>query len=144
MNDQRLNIYLESDVGLHIEPVELSKYYHAVVFCTGMSDSKRLWANIPHCYGADEIFRWYNNSPSSSKPPMLDLKSTKKLVIIGNGNVSLDMARIFSRKKSQLSKSSYHPEVYEELITSAVEEITIVGRRDISKVNIFISCFSIL
>ena len=98
-----------------------------------MSDSRRLWHGIPNCHGADEIFGWYNQNPSFKNLDQ-NLSKVERLVIIGNGNVALDMARIFAKKPSLLDKDAMAPEVLRTLENTKIKEITIIGRRGLENV----------
>lgn len=128
-----VEIYTNADIGRTLTVSCLSKFYDAVALCTGMSDSRRFWSAIPNCRGADEIFGWYNQSPSF-KILNQDLSKVERLVIIGNGNVALDMARIFGKKPSLLSKDIIAPEVLRNLENTNIKEITIIGRRGLENV----------
>ena len=98
-----------------------------------MSDSRRLWQGIPNCHGADEIFGWYNQNPSFKNLDQ-NLSKVERLVIIGNGNVALDMARIFAKKPSLLDKDAMAPEALRTLENTNIKEITIIGRRGLENV----------
>ena len=99
-----------------------------------MSDSKRYWRGVSNCYGADEIFGWYNQRPSCKRFDQ-DLPKVERLVILGNGNVALDMARIFAKKPSILAKYDIAPEVFRTLESVNIKEITIIGRRGLEHVK---------
>ena len=132
-DSKNVNIFLNADIGTKPKISELSKYYDSLVMCTGMSDSKRNWAGVQNCYGADEIFGWYNKNPLVPYFKR-DLSKMSHLLIIGNGNVALDIARIFSKTPSQLAADSMDPAILKVLSRSNINEITILGRRDITKV----------
>ena len=112
----------------------MSKCYNAVVFCTGMSDSKRNWPKVPRCYGADEIFGWYNMNPYKNYFEQ-DLSKSKRLVIIGNGNVALDMVRIFAKRPSSLASAGVSEHILRTLENSSINEILILGRRELNNVQ---------
>lgn len=135
-NSRSVRIFVNAAIGNQLKLSELRQSYDAVALCTGMSDSKRNWDRISGCYGADEIFGWYNSNPHA-KPISHDFSKTEKLVIIGNGNVALDMARIFSKDKNILSNSSIDKQVMNSLSKSNINEITIVGRRELVHVRLF-------
>lgn len=111
----------------------LSRFYDAIALCTGMSNSNRNWQGIPNCYGADDIFGWYNQNPVF-KNLNQDLSKVKQLVIIGNGNVALDMARIFAKTPPFLDKDTIAPEVLRTLESTNIKDITLIGRRDLKNV----------
>lgn len=99
-----------------------------------MSNSKRFWHGISNCRGADEIFGWYNQNPLFKKLDQ-DLSKVERLAIIGNGNVALDMARIFAKKPSLLVRDTIAPEVLRTLKSTNIKEITIIGRRGLEHVS---------
>lgn len=133
-NSVNVQIFTNADIGQEYKISTLSKCYDAVALCTGMSDSKRYWKDVPNCHGADEIFGWYNQNPKF-KNLELDFSKVRSLVIIGNGNVALDMARIFARKHHLLNNHDMHPDVLKVLRNIDVKEITIIGRRGIENVH---------
>jgi len=102
-----------------------------------MSNSKRNWRGVPGCYGADEIFGWYNKNPLAVSFHQ-DLCKTERLVIIGNGNVALDMARIFSKRPPQFAMGMIDNDIFSALEKSKIREITILGRRELINVKLHI------
>lgn len=136
-DSSNVDIYLNAEIGNSPKIYELSRHYDAIVMCTGMSDSRRNWTEAQNSFGADEIFGWYNRNPKFLTLGC-DLSKVKHLVIIGNGNVALDMARIFSKNPSQLSTDSLDPDVFKVLEKSDITDITILGRRDITKVTCYL------
>ena len=130
-----VQIFVNASVGDKLQLDTLSHYYDAVVLCTGMSDSKRNWSGIPNCFGADEVFGWYNKNPRMM-PFSFDLSKAERLVIIGNGNVALDMARIFSKDTVRLANDELDKQILDTLMQSKLKEITILGRRDLLQVSI--------
>ena len=107
-----------------------------------MSNSKRNWYGVPGCYGADEIFGWYNKNPIASSFHQ-DLSKTERLVIIGNGNVALDMARIFSKKTLNFTKGTISDDILNALEQSKIREVTVLGRRELIHVKLLIDCLFI-
>lgn len=110
--------------------------YDAVALCTGMSDSKRKWQGIKNCFGSDEIFGWYNQNPEYINFNH-NLSQSKRLVIVGNGNVALDMARMFAKNHSLATNMD--SKVFDVLKASQINEIIIIGRRDIFNVRQYIT-----
>ena len=123
------------DIGKDIRVSDLSKQYNAVVLCTGMSDSKRNWLGFPGCYGADEIFGWYNKNPLALDFRQ-DFSKIEHLIILGNGNVALDMARIFAKKPHHFADGTIDCNVMSALQRSKIREITILGRRELINVKL--------
>lgn len=133
-DSKNVQTFLNVDVGKDIQISDICAKYDAVVLCTGMSNSNRNWDQVPGCYGADEVFGWYNGNPLALSFHQ-DLSKTERLVIIGNGNVALDMARIFSKKPSHFAKKMFNNDVMNALEISNIREITILGRRELINVN---------
>ncbi len=133
-DSENVQVFTNVNIGQEFRISNLSERYDAVALCTGMSDSKRYWQSVPNCRGADEIFGWYNQNPKF-KNLDLDFTKVQNLVIIGNGNVALDMARIFAKKHHLLDNNDMHPEVLKVLRNVDVKEITIIGRRGIENVH---------
>ncbi len=125
---ESLSLYLNADIGKTIQIDRLKENYDAIALCTGMSHSKRNWPLIAGAYGADQIVGWYNNSPEF-KDFHLDLKAAENVVIVGNGNVALDVARILSRPAKDFENTDINPLALHELKQSGVQNITILGRR---------------
>ena len=93
------NINVPKDISLDF----LSENYDAVLIATGASDDKLLnieGENIEGVYGSAEFVGWYNDNPEYSKlEPNLN---SKNVIIIGNGNVALDCARILAKTNEEL------------------------------------------
>lgn len=132
-SSENVKILLNVKVGNELSVSELSRSYDAVALCTGMSNSKRNWSGLADCYGADEIFGWYNSNPKNNLID-LDLSQVKRLAIIGNGNVALDVARIFAKQPHLLSNKDIDKNVMNTLENSAINEITCFGRRSLINV----------
>jgi NADPH-dependent glutamate synthase beta subunit-like oxidoreductase len=125
---EALNLYLDTAVGTQIKVESLIKNYDAVAFCTGMSNSKRNWPSIKGSYGAEQFVGWYNNSPEF-KDLHMGLAKARHVVIVGNGNVALDIVRLLARPAHSLENTDINPRALMELKESSIEKITIMGRR---------------
>lgn len=130
---ENVKILLNVNVGNDLSVSELSRSYDAVALCTGMSNSKRNWTGLADCYGADEIFGWYNSNPKNNLSD-LDLSQVKRIAIIGNGNVALDVTRIFAKLPHLLLSDDIDKNVMYTLENSAINEITCFGRRSLKNV----------
>ncbi len=119
------NVEVGRDVTLH----ELSQLYRIVVLATGAPRDRKL--NIPgedlrNVIGSGAFVGWYNGHPSRTTP---DLHNVRSAVIIGNGNVALDVARILAKHGDELKGSDLTPDVLAALRSQPIEDIHIVGRR---------------
>lgn len=117
-------------IGEDVSVAELQQLYHAVVLATGAPNDKP--AGIPgegleNVFGSAAFVGWYNGHPQFAKlSPDL---SGKHAVVIGNGNVALDVARILSKTADEFHGSDIVAHALHALQKSHIEQITILGRR---------------
>ncbi len=103
--------------------------YHVVVLATGATRDRKLGVpgeELPGVIGSGAFVSWYNGHPSRVTP---ELREVRSAVIIGNGNVALDVARILAKHGDELKGSDLPPDVLETLRSQKIEDIHIVGRR---------------
>jgi adrenodoxin-NADP+ reductase len=110
----------------------LSKYYDAVIFAYGAGKMRRLGIpgeDLQGVYSAGEFVGWYNGLPQhvGKKFPL----QGKNVVIIGHGNVALDVARILLTPPELLRKTDITEVALRELEKSKVKSVRIVGRRGV-------------
>jgi NADPH-dependent glutamate synthase beta subunit-like oxidoreductase len=109
---------------------DLMEVYDAVVIATGMAQDKKLNINEHNkdgYYGATQFVNWYNGHPEyENLNPNLNVESA---IIIGNGNVAIDCARLLVKTTQELEKSDITKYSIEALEKSAIKNIYIVGRR---------------
>lgn len=132
MSSKRLAAYLNVDVGTDIDHDELLRYHHAVIYAVGMTHSKELGIpgeQLPGSYAASDVVAWYNGHPDHIDR-RIDLTG-HRAVIIGNGNVALDVARILLAGTAHLESTDITDDALDSLGDSTVEEVVIVGRRGI-------------
>ncbi|KAG8213887.1 hypothetical protein J3R82DRAFT_10632 [Butyriboletus roseoflavus] len=106
----------------------LQKYTH-LLFATGCT-LPTLHPDIPpslHCVPALSLVHWYTRHPSNPPAPALD--KITHLSLIGNGNVSLDVARILLTSPSVLKKYDVPEHVLDVLSRSTLKHVSIIGRR---------------
>lgn len=129
-SNSRFRYFGNVDVGVDIGLDELKNYYDGIILACGMETSQRLsipGEDLPGCYTASSIVGWYNCHPVySSLNISLD---GKRAVIIGMGNVALDVARILSKPIRELSGTDISNKAIKVLEESQLKEIYIVGRR---------------
>ncbi|MEZ0052200.1 ferredoxin--NADP+ reductase [Mycobacterium sp. MAA66] len=122
--------YLNVEVGRDITHAELLEHHHAVLYAVGAPNDKRLEIEGMELAGtgtATEVVAWYNGHPEFSHLPV-DL-SHERVVIIGNGNVALDVARILTTDPDALARTDISDHALEALRGSKVREVVIVARR---------------
>jgi NADPH-dependent glutamate synthase beta subunit-like oxidoreductase len=117
-------------VGKDISIDELSALYDAVVLATGAPNDRRLeipGSDLPQVYGSAAFVGWYNGHPDfADLNPDL---SGKHVVVIGNGNVALDVARILSKTTEEFAGSDIVGHAINALDIAKTETVTILGRR---------------
>ncbi len=117
-------------VGKDVSVDELQTLYDAVILATGAPDDRLLGidgADLPGVFGSAAFVGWYNGHPDYAdlNPPL----DGRHVVIVGNGNVALDVARILSKTRAEFDRSDIVSHALDVLEHSAVEDITILGRR---------------
>ncbi|WP_428384197.1 FAD-dependent oxidoreductase [Nevskia ramosa] len=118
------------EVGRDLSVKELLSWYDGVIFAHGAQGDRRMGIpgeDLANVASAREFVSWYNGSPDSSALKF-DL-SHERVVVIGNGNVALDVARLLTRDPAHLAKTDIATHALEKLRASKVREVVIVGRR---------------
>ena len=120
------NVHLGADVSIE----ELLHFYDAVVLATGAPHDRRLGIpgdELPGVIGSAAFVGWYNGHPDfADLAPNLQ---TEDAVVVGNGNVALDVARILSKTPGEFTGSDIVAHAFEALGNSHIRRITILGRR---------------
>ena len=118
------------EIGTDIGHSELMRHYHAVIYACGARSDKNLGIpgeQLPGSLPATDFVGWYNGHPDlRALAPDL---SVKRAVIIGNGNVAADVARILTRSLDELERTDLADHALEALHSSAIEEVVVLGRR---------------
>lgn len=118
------------EVGRDVQLAELREIYDAVVLAVGTAGDR--YMGIPGedkegVYGSAVFVGWYNGHPDfSSLHPHLD---TTTAVVIGNGNVALDIARVLVKTQAEMEASDIAPYAAEAIYGSALTDVYLLGRR---------------
>jgi ferredoxin--NADP+ reductase len=118
-------------LGEHVSREELLAHYHAIVYATGTPVDRPLGIpgeELPGSHAATEFVGWYNGHPDHTDLEV-DLLSAERAVVIGNGNVAIDVARMLVLAPSELAPTDTADHALEVLARSRVSEVVIVGRR---------------
>lgn len=122
--------YLNVELGRDVALAELQDRYHAVVLATGASEPTA-WtvpgADLLGVTSAPAFVGWYNGHPDHADAN-IDLTG-ERAVIVGNGNVALDVARVLSLDVDALQQSDIADHALDALATSNIREIVILARR---------------
>jgi ferredoxin/flavodoxin---NADP+ reductase len=118
------------DIGADVTVAELEERYHAVVSAYGTATDRRLGIpgeDLPGSHAATEFVNWYNAHPDFADHDF-DL-TVKRAVVIGNGNVAADVARMLALPHGELNITDTANHAIEKLSGSGIEEIVVLGRR---------------
>ena len=117
-------------IGRDISVEELQSLYDAVVLATGAPHDKKLGLEGEergNVFGSAAFVGWYNGHPNFAQlDPDL---SGRTAVVIGNGNVALDVARILAKTRAEFAGSDIVGHALDTLEKSRIERIVILGRR---------------
>ncbi len=117
--------------GEHVSREELLRHYHAIVYATGSPSDRPLGIpgeELPGSHAATEFVGWYNGHPDHTHLEV-DLLAAERAVVIGNGNVAVDVARMLVLAPSELEPTDTADHALEVLAQSRVNEVVVIGRR---------------
>jgi len=129
-SDPRLRFFGGVEFGKDITLDELKHHYHQVAFTTGAQTDRKLGIpgeDLENSHPATEFVAWYNGHPDY-KHFTFDL-SAERAMVVGVGNVAIDVARILVRTQEELKKTDIADYALEALSKSNIKEVLLVGRR---------------
>ncbi|XP_057772639.1 NADPH:adrenodoxin oxidoreductase, mitochondrial isoform X2 [Salvia miltiorrhiza] len=129
--NERCSFFGNVSLGSSVTLPELRDLYNAVVLAYGAESDRSLGIpkeELAGIYAAREFVWWYNGHPDCrSLSP--DLKSSDTAVILGQGNVALDVARILLRPTEELARTDIASHALAALEESSIRKVFLVGRR---------------
>jgi ferredoxin/flavodoxin---NADP+ reductase len=118
------------DVGRDIAGDDLVARYHAVIYAVGAQTDRHMGIpgeDLPGSWAATEFVAWYNGHPDYRE---LDFDlSHRCAVVVGNGNVAVDVARMLALPREELACTDVADHALDVLAESPIEEIVMLGRR---------------
>ena len=121
------------EVGRDISIEELRRSYNAVVLTYGAAADRRLGIegeDLPGSVAATDFVAWYTGHPDYRGPDFSRLlHNTRRVAVIGVGNVAVDVVRVLSKSESELSETDMPDHVLEALRDAPIEHVTLLGRR---------------
>ncbi|MEU3890362.1 FAD-dependent oxidoreductase [Streptomyces sp. NPDC029041] len=108
----------------------LRQLYHAVVYCLGAATDRRLGIpgeDLPGSWSATQFVAWYSAHPDAVDAGFL--RDTRSAVVVGVGNVAVDVTRMLARGPAELTPTDMPQAALTTLVDSRVTEIHMVGRR---------------
>lgn len=130
LGKKSVQCYFNVEVGRDLSHEDLLAHHHAVIYAVGAASDKRLGVpgeELPGSHAATEFVAWYNGHPDYADR-RFDL-SGGRAVLIGNGNVALDVARILVLDPDLLAKTDMAEYAVDALRGGNIREVVIVGRR---------------
>ncbi|HLY85312.1 MAG TPA: FAD-dependent oxidoreductase [Gaiellaceae bacterium] len=118
------------ELGRDIQHADLVRLYDAVIYAVGAQTDRRLGIpgeDLPGSWAATEFVAWYNGHPDYQE---LDFDlSVERAVVIGNGNVAIDIARMLALTHDELAPTDATDVSIAAIESSPIREIVLVGRR---------------
>jgi ferredoxin--NADP+ reductase len=122
--------YGNVEMGRDLTHADLSAYYHAIIYAVGARTDRRMGIpreHLPGSHSATEFVGWYNAHPDF-RHLGFDL-SSERAVVVGNGNVAMDLARILASPVDLLAGTDIAQHALDQLTASRIREIHVLGRR---------------
>ena len=118
------------EVGRDLAHDELTELYDAVVYAFGAQADRRMdipGEDLPGSWPATAFVAWYNGHPDFQDLPF-DL-SAERAVVVGNGNVAVDVARMLALTAEEIEPTDTTDEAIAAILGSGIREILVLGRR---------------
>ncbi|TFV53048.1 NADP oxidoreductase [Blastococcus sp. TF02A-35] len=121
------------EVGTDISLDELRRHVDAVVYTYGAALDRHLGIegeDLPGSLAATDVVSWYCGHPDADRAGVeAALAGVRSVVVIGVGNVALDVGRVLARAPEELEPTDMPQQVLDALAAAPVEEVTVLGRR---------------
>ncbi|MGX1882948.1 FAD-dependent oxidoreductase [Streptomyces sp. NPDC055287] len=131
LEHERITFVGHAEVGAAgLTGARLLELYHAVVYCVGAATDRRLGIpgeDLPGSYSATDFVSWYSAHPDASANGFA--LAARSAVVIGVGNVAVDVARILARGAHELRPTDVPQPALDVLANSQVRDVHMVGRR---------------
>ncbi|MEU2461271.1 FAD-dependent oxidoreductase [Streptomyces sp. NPDC049952] len=132
LEDDRITFagHVEAGGAGGVSPARLKELYHAVVYCVGAAADRPLSVpgeGLPGSFSATEFVSWYSAHPDAAAGDFALL--ARSAVVIGVGNVAVDVARMLARGAAELRGTDVPRAALDMLGASRVREVHLVGRR---------------
>ncbi|MCG8510451.1 MAG: ferredoxin-NADP reductase, partial [Rhodospirillales bacterium] len=128
--DDQVRFFGNVEAGRDVSILELRSLYDAVILAIGMPMDRGLnllGGSKTGVYGAAEFVGWYNGHPAHRDlNPILD---NKRVAVIGNGNVALDVGRLLSKSRDEMAVTDMPDYAIDAIQNSPIEDIYVFGRR---------------
>jgi ferredoxin--NADP+ reductase len=129
--DPRLRFFGNVEVGRDVTHAELASWYDAVVYAVGTAGARPLGIpgeQLAGSHSATEFVGWYNGHPDHRELEV-DLQRAQRAVVVGNGNVAIDVARMLCLGRDDLGRTDIADHALDVLGPGTVNEVVVLGRR---------------
>jgi ferredoxin/flavodoxin---NADP+ reductase len=126
----RLRLFANVEFGRHVTLADLREHYHAIVYAVGTPVDRAMGIpgeDLAGSYAATDFVGWYNGHPDFREREF-DL-SGERVVVVGAGNVALDVARMLVLTRAELAVTDIADHALEVLASSGVREVVVLARR---------------
>ncbi|WP_426367614.1 FAD-dependent oxidoreductase [Streptomyces sp. E-08] len=126
----RVRMRLGVQVGVDVTPGELAAHHDAVVYAVGAPSDRRLGIpgeDLPGSVSATSVVSWYNAHPETGADAVR--LTAERVVVVGNGNVALDVARVLLTDPDALARTDIADHALAALRDARVREVVLLGRR---------------
>ncbi len=128
---ERFRFFGNVELGPDISVDDLRRHYDHIVYATGNESDRKMGIpgeDLPGVHSATEFVGWYNGHPDF-QDRSFDLAAARRIAVVGNGNVAMDVTRVLARSTDELAPTDITAESLAVLRQSAVEEVVLLGRR---------------
>lgn len=128
--EDRFRLFANVELGKHVSLKDLRQNYDAVVLATGSAAGRKLGIkgeDLPNCISAADFVPWYNAHPDFTDVKV-DLE-TDTAVVIGAGNVAMDVARMLAKDPAELEPTDTAEHALAIFKSSKIRQVIICGRR---------------
>ena len=128
---ERFRFFGNVEFGRDLTIEDLKRHYDHIVYATGNESDRKMGIpgeDLAGVYSATEFVGWYNGHPDF-QDRSFDLASARRVAVVGNGNVAMDVTRVLVRSPDELAPTDITAESLAALRESSVEEVVLLGRR---------------
>ncbi len=129
--DPRFRFFGNVCLGKDIQVTDLQEHYDQIIYAVGNEDSRDLGIpgeDLIGVHSATEFVFWYNGHPDY-RNHQFDLGGARRVAVVGNGNVAIDVARILIKDPDALQETDIADHALQALRQSCIEEVLLLGRR---------------
>ncbi|MDB5970136.1 MAG: ferredoxin [Hydrocarboniphaga sp.] len=130
MASHRFRFHGNIEIGRQLTHEDLLRCHHAVIYACGSAGDRRLGIpgeDLPGSHAATSFVSWYNGHPDFAAQSF-DL-SCERAIVIGNGNVALDVARMLLLGHDRLHPTDVADHALRAFAESRIREVVVLGRR---------------